>query len=237
MQTGSEGQAQSTQVKCQNCGAPGNGKFCSACGAPLTGKPANSYLLFVDSFFEISDLREYLETYWRILCSPVRATIWLFETSTFRDALRFLQYGAAVLILLFISRIIAVQASNLVSELLVSTYFVLAQSIAFFLHYQMGRLMSKRGRSFDEFMRLTCIFFGFTLPISGVVQSVSLANRTVASILIILLTVPLLVYAVRVWRYFWRLPAGVVFLFLFLSALPGALIGLLFIFLVGILFA
>lgn len=70
----------------------------------------------------------------------------------------------------------------------------------------------------------------------GLLQFVSLTNRTVGSVLFIVVTLPLLVYAVRVWRSFWGLPTWAVFLLLFFSSLVGALVGLLFIFLFGLLF-
>ena len=84
--------------------------------------------------------------------------------------------------------------------------------------------------------RTRCKACQFTLPISGLLQSVSLANRTVGSVLFIVVTLPLLVYAVRVWRSFWGLPTWAVFLLLFFSSLVGALVGLAFIFIFGLLF-
>lgn len=80
------------------------------------------------------------------------------------------------------------------------------------------------------------LFYGFTPPISGLLQFVSLTNRTVGSVLFIVVTLPLLVYAVRVWRSFWGLPSWAVFLLLFFSSLIGALVGLVFVFLFGLLF-
>lgn len=44
-------------ARCPNCGAPAQGKFCSECGAALTGESPNPYLLFVDSFFKVGELR------------------------------------------------------------------------------------------------------------------------------------------------------------------------------------
>ena len=76
--------------KCPNCGAPAQGKFCNECGAALDESPANAYLLFVDSFFKVGAFRHYVGIYWRILRSPTRATIELFESATLQDALRFL---------------------------------------------------------------------------------------------------------------------------------------------------
>ena len=72
--------------------------------------------------------------------------------------------------------------------------------------------------------------------VCGLLQSVSLANRTAGNVLFILVTLPLLVYAVRVWRSFWGLPTWAVFLLLFFSSLVSALVGLAFIFLFGLLF-
>ncbi len=84
-------------------------------------------------------------------------------------------------------------------------------------------------------MRLAAIFYGFTLPISGVLQAVSLAHRTAGSVLFLIATLPLLIYAVRVWRRFWGLPAWAVTPLLFLTSLVGALVGLAFIALFGLL--
>lgn len=225
--TAEPGSAQATpSARCPRCGAAAQGKFCSECGAALTEKPAHPYLLFVDSFFKIGELRRYLALYWRILRAPARVTLELFEQGTLQDALRFLEYSAGILIVIFISQIIAVPGGDLLAGLAANGYFVLAQSVGMALHYRLavGRVTPRR--SFAEFMRLAAVFYGFTL------QAVSLAQRTAGSVLFIVVTVPLLVYAVRVWRRFWGLPAWAVFLLLFFSSLAG----LAFLFLFKLLF-
>jgi hypothetical protein len=164
----------------------------------------------------------------------VRATLELFEAGSLPDALRFLEYSVGILILLFISQLIAVPGSDWLSGLAGNVYFVLAQSVGLLLHYQLAAGRVRPRRNFAEFMRLAAIFYGFTLPISGVLQAFSLFNRTAGSVLFLVLTVPLLIYAVRVWRRFWGLPAWAAFLLLFFSSLVGALAGLLFIALLGV---
>lgn len=224
-------------IRCPNCGAPAQGKFCSECGTALAEKPANAYLLFVDSFFKVGELRRYAGLYWRILRTPTRATLELFETSGLPDALRFLEYSVGILVLLFLSRLIVVPGSDLLTGFVTNVYFVLAQSVGLLLHYRLavGRIAPRR--SFTEFMRLAAIFYGFVLPISGVLQAVSLSNRMAGNVLFLVFTIPLLVYAVRVWKRFWGLPAWATFLLLFFSSLVGALVGFAFIYLVGLLFA
>jgi hypothetical protein len=219
---------------CPACGAPAQGKFCSACGASLAEAPANAYLLFVDSFFKLGEFRRYAGMYGRILRSPTRATLELFDTCNLSDALRFLEYSVGILVLLFLSRVLVVPG-DLLSGFLTNVYFVLAQSVGLLLHYRLA-LFWVEGRTFAAFMRLAAIFYGFTLPISGLFQAVSLSHRTAGSILFILFTLPLLIYAVRVWKRFWGLPAWAVFLLLFFSSLAGALVGLGFLFVVGLLF-
>jgi hypothetical protein len=222
--------------KCPQCGASAHGKFCSECGAALTDTPANAYLLFVDAFFKVGELRRYIGIYWHILRSPTRVTLELFETGSLPDALRFLEYSAGILILLFISRLITTPGSDLLSGLAANAYFVLAQSVGMLLYYRLAVGRVKPHRTFAEFMRLAGFFYGFTLPISGVLQAVSLTHRTAGSLLFLVVTLPLLIYAVRVWRRFWGLPTWAAFLLLFFSSLVGALVGLVFVFLFSLLF-
>jgi hypothetical protein len=149
---------------CPACGAPAQGKFCSACGASLAEAPANAYLLFVDSFFKLGEFRRYAGMYGRILRSPTRATLELFDTCNLSDALRFLEYSVGILVLLFLSRVLVVPG-DLLSGFLTNVYFVLAQSVGLLLHYRLA-LFWVEGRTFAAFMRLAAIFYGFTLPIS-----------------------------------------------------------------------
>ncbi len=237
------GESDTTQAApprpCPNCGAIGQGRFCSACGASLSQKPVNPYWLFVDSYFKVGELRRYAGLYWYIVRSPTRATLELFETGTLHDALRFLEYSVGLLILLFFSQLIVVPGSDLLTGLVTHAYFVVAQSVGLLLHYSWAALWVKPRRAFADFLRLAGFFYGFTLPISGALQGVSLAHRTLGSVLFIVLSVPLLIYAIRVWRRYWGLPGWVVFLLLFGSSLVGALVGMLFlvvlVFVVGLL--
>lgn len=218
-----------TPPHCPRCSARAQGKFCSECGASLTERPANVYLLFIDSYFKLGELRRYAGMYWRILRSPTPATLDLFEQAALQDALRFLEYSVGLLILLFLSQLIVVPGSSVLTGLATNVYFVLAQSVGLVLHYWLAALWVKPRRSFTDFMRLAGFFYGFTLPISAVLQAIGLANRTASSVLFIVVTIPLLVYAIKVWRRFWKLPGWVVFLLLFCSSLVGALAGLVFI--------
>ena len=74
--------------KCFNCGAIGIGKFCSECGAELTQNQKNAHIVFMDYFLKMSDIKCYVNTYVKILLSPTKNTIKMFENSTLMDAIR-----------------------------------------------------------------------------------------------------------------------------------------------------
>jgi hypothetical protein len=103
------------------------------------------------------------------------------------------------------------------------------------VHYRLVARHAKVQRTTDEFVRFSSVFLGFTIPINSALQVIRLANPTVGAVLLIALTIPLLGYAVRVWQYFWGLRALTTLFYLWVSSLFGALGGLAFIFLVGLL--
>jgi hypothetical protein len=195
--------------------------------------PASPYTVFVDSFFGLSSIREYLRTYLRIPRSPVRATIAVFEESGLQASFRFLEYSGAIVLLLVISQIFIVPGNGLVADLLMTTYFVLAHLVTFAVHYRLVAGRAAIRRSSAEFLRFASIFLGFTIPISSAVQVTRLAQPTTGALLLLVLTIPLLLYSVRVWQYFWGLRALTTLFYLWVSSFAGLIAGLLFLLVVG----
>lgn len=77
-------------------------------------------------------------------------------------------------------------------------------------------------------MEMMALYLGFTLPIIGFINLFAQYQPTLGGVLFLAASVALLVYAVRVWRYFWRLPGRTVSFHLFVSSLVGSIIGMPF---------
>ncbi|HYN88589.1 MAG TPA: hypothetical protein VER55_08660 [Ardenticatenaceae bacterium] len=86
-----------------------------------------------------------------------------------------------------------VRGSELLTGFLATLSFVLAQSISLLFRYWMVAGRAKVGRTFDEFLRFSSIFLGFTIPIGSTLQALWDASPVVGVVVFIVLSPLLLV--------------------------------------------
>lgn len=200
-------------VTCQKCGTVDTGTYCSGCGVVLPTEDRRTWLLFVDSFLRIGDRWRDVRTFARMLASPTRNTLALFESGDAAAAFKFLQLSVFVYTLAVITPFFA--GGVLVSQLAIPLMLVVTMSTFLAILYRLARRKSPLARSGHDFLVLSAYSVGFTLPIAGALQAFQLAvarTKPLLSVVPVLVAViPLGIYSLRVWAAFWGLSKPSVF--------------------------
>ena len=187
--------------QCQNCGTKGTGHFCADCGAPQDAASTNSYAFLADSFFKLRDIKRYVFFYWRLLTSPTKNTIEAFEAGRLIDGVRFVEFSIGVYLLGFsVSGLDELISDNeIVQTLGQSVWTFVTYTVTFTLFYLAMRNKGTHARTSREFILFACLTTGFTLPPS----IAALMGGIAGALVLFALWVPLTLYLVRTWRYFW----------------------------------
>ncbi len=217
------------EIKCLHCGFMGSGKFCSQCGKALTSRQASVIAEVLDSFFKISEIRLYISTYWNILRSPTSTTLQLTYDKTYHRHLSFLLTSIAFFILIALSRIFIIDEIEFVAGLLTTLYFFLTLLVTTSISYKLLSRASNAGRSLAQYVKLIAIALGFTIPLAAIVQSLLRVPNSLALLFALLISIPLIIYIVRVLRHFWALSTIKVFLYWLFASLLGNVVGSLFV--------
>lgn len=217
-----------TATACPHCGALEIGKYCRNCGGELAKQPRHAFVMLVDSFLRISEIGRYVRTYATILSSPTRRTIELYHTKPPAAAVEFLAFSASLYLVMVFSKVYVIQEMAVVASLITACQFLLIISISNALYYLFMVHSSPVRRSFHEFVHFSSLQLGFTLVPAALGQWLQLVNPIAGSLVTLCLLVPLFVYMVRVWKYFWGASGTMVFGFLALSSLIGGVAGIIF---------
>lgn len=222
---------------CSNCNFTilSSEKFCKNCGHKISEK-AHSHFMFLNTFFKIDEIYNYIKKYYRTIASPTKVTIQSFENETLSDSLKFLEFGAVIYILLVLSRLLVIKDHDFISGLLMTFSLVLTWSINFYIFYKLSVNAKKaKKRSYNNFLEFSGLYLGFTMPIIAVVQWVQLfINVILGSVLLLCVCVPIMIFSINAWTYFWGLSGTRIFWTMLFASLIAGLINVLFVYAVNL---
>ncbi|HEY3182939.1 MAG TPA: hypothetical protein VGJ77_08900 [Gaiellaceae bacterium] len=163
-----------------------------------------AFWLFLDTFLKLGTLLAWARLYLHLLLRPTRRTLALADAQPAAAAFRFLD-TSLFLYLVGLGISAARQGAGspydeLAAPLLLGTSWTIGLS----LFYVFARRRATHGRTFAEFLELSALCLGFTLP----VLTPFFVLPTEAAGLWALIALPLTsVYTVRVFKGFWGLSA------------------------------
>ena len=163
--------------------------------------------------------------YGRILKSPTRNTIHSFEAGRLADGIRFLEYSAAVYLLAIATAgYVLFSEYELVQTLAQPVFLFVTWTVSYTLYYLAMKNKGSKRRTPHEFLFLLCLTLGFTLPVA-ILQSLGI----IGSLIFLVLAVPLYIYLIRTWKYFWGASGARVFWSLLWCTILGGIAGTLLI--------
>jgi hypothetical protein len=195
--------SQAAALKCDVCGAPASGHFCSSCGARL-GESSSPIVEIAKEWVDFDDKVSFITNFVKVLRAPVAATLSLARDRSFRQFTYFITVGLGAYAAVAVAQVFTIRGPGLFKELLTAalllTGFVLSTVISFFIF----RRSASQPRTFAEYTKLIAVMVGFAgvfYAIASLVRFVSLRGSLIASGL---MSVPLYVYYIRVQCRFWH---------------------------------
>jgi hypothetical protein len=180
-------------------------------------------MLFANSFFKFSEIKRYIARYSKISASPTRGTIQTFEAGHLTDGIRFLEYSVSLYMLaLGVSGLTLFNGNELVKTTALTLWLFVTYSVSYALYYLVMRNKGTRRRTSREFLLFSCLTLGFTMPLS-ILQFFG----TLGSVAVFVLAIPMVIYMVRSWKYFWGASGGRVFWSFVACSFVGGLAGTL----------
>nr|VFJ42714.1 MAG: hypothetical protein BECKFW1821A_GA0114235_100255 [Candidatus Kentron sp. FW] len=223
-------------IKCASCGFVDSGRYCSNCGAELTDKSYGPVLNFIGSFLKFRELKDYIFTFLRILPSPTKNVIALYEESNSKKAFEFLAYSLAIYILIALSRVWIIKEHDLISTLIFTLQFILTISISMSVAFKLSSRKSTTKRTFHDFLVIASYFLGVNIVLIAIATSVQLIHLIAGTIVMWLFLIPLMIYTTRVLKYFWNLGGWTVIWHLSVGSFLGGTAGIGFLLLCGMFF-
>jgi hypothetical protein len=167
-------------------------------------RPAGAFWLFLDTFLKLGTLRAWARLYLHLVLRPSKRTLALVHAQPATTAFRFLD-TSLFLYLVGLGISAARQGGGspydeLAAPLLLGTSWTIGLS----LFYMFGRRGATNRRTFAEFLELSALMLGFTLPALTPFFVLPATAAGVWALVVIPLTS---VYTVRVFKRFWGLSA------------------------------
>jgi hypothetical protein len=167
-------------------------------------RPAGALWLFLDTFLKLGTLRAWAGLYLHLVLRPTKRTLALVDESPAATAFRFLDTSLFLyLVGLGISAAREGGGSpydDLAAPLLLGTSWTLALS----LFYAFARRRATHRRTFSDFLELSALCIGFTLPALTPFFVLPATAAGVWALVVLPLTA---VYTIRVFKRFWGLSA------------------------------
>jgi len=231
-------QSQTEQVGCAGCGHTGAGRFCANCGASLAPRTGGVLGLATSELLDVDERRSFLAECWQILRRPVSAAVALALNRQWRGHTAFFFFALAVTV--FQSRLPETSLpqwaqspppsaddsafdknfnslfTNFASDIeIVVLYVFFATTL--WLSYRMFARRTPVTRSAGDFIKVSCIAFGFTAMFGflpsipqalGALRIISI-DRAAQSYTVLLLGSFLLsvAYIAMLNRAFWQVSA------------------------------
>lgn len=213
--------SENKEVKCPSCGFVDSGNYCSKCGAELAPRSHGAFLHFVDSFLKISEARLYTTMFITILASPTKKIIAYYEEGDARKAFQFLGCSATIWFLIALSRIWVIREHDLIATLIFTLQFVITLSISIPIFYRLSVRKSPHSRTFHDFLIISSLYVGVNIVLTALVTYIQLIEPVIGLIATLLVFIPIIIYTVRVLKYFWGLSTGRILLYATISSFSG----------------
>lgn len=214
-----------TETRCPNCGTESAGGVCERC-QPDHSQRENFAVTLFTTFLHLREWRIFFRTFFRILRSPTRHTIEIFEEGDSASTLKFFEI-AVLLSTLTIFTIFA-GGNNFVQEFIFPLYYVAMAVIFIYVLFWLARRKSNIERTTREVFHLYMLQVGFSsLLIFGCLLLAEYAHIFFI-FLLPFLTISVFIYSVRIWKYFWRLSTRRTLFYIFNSSvIPGIAVALI----------
>ena len=224
------------EIKCASCGFLDSGRYCSNCGAILTEKSYGIAISFIESFLKLGEFRDFVFTFFKILRSPTRTIISLYENGNAKKAFEFLAYSLTIYVLIALSRIWVIKEHDLVSTIIFTLQFLLTIFTSTSISFKITKDDSTKQRTFHDFLVISSYYIGVNIILIGIATSIQLINLVVGTVVMWLFLIPIMIYTIRVLKYFWGLGTWAILWRLSIGSFAGGVVGLGFLLLCGMVF-
>ena len=102
--------------------------------------------------------------------------------------------------------------------------------------YKLSKSKSLEERTFHDFLVISSYFLGVNIVLVGIAASIQLVHLVVGTIVMWIFLIPVMIYTVRVLKYFWGLGAWSVLWRLFVGSFVGGIAGTAFLFACSLVF-
>jgi hypothetical protein len=187
---------------------------------------------FVSAFLELTEKRNYLGLFFRVLPSPTDETMRIINHGDRVSPFRFMAFAYTVFAATELAEPLFSGGISFAEEtakmLLVLVFFLVFSTI----QYKISRRVSRANRTFHNYLVMSAIVGGMGWLLLGAAQGVALASELLGGILVLGAAVYTATHSIKTSKLFWRMPYGKIILYSFLSAIVASIV---FVVLAGLL--